>query len=63
MNKMSTFLIKWEIDIEANTSEEAARQALDIQRDINSTALVFEVERLATNEIELIDLQDDKKEI
>lgn len=37
------FKVSWEIDIEAGTAEQAARQALAIQRDPESTATVFEV--------------------
>ena len=35
--------VKWEIDIDARTAKAAARQALKIQRDPESTATVFEV--------------------
>ena len=35
--------VKWEIDVDARTAREAARQALMIQRDPESTATVFEV--------------------
>ena len=38
------FTVVWEIQVEAETAIEAARQALAIQRDPNSTATVFEVE-------------------
>lgn len=37
------YRVKWEIDIEAGTPEQAAQQALAIQRDPESTATVFEV--------------------
>jgi hypothetical protein len=37
------YRVSWEIDIEAGTPEKAARQALAIQRDAQSTARVFEV--------------------
>lgn len=40
---MSTYLVQWEIDISAGTPEEAARRALEIQRDPNSIATVFNV--------------------
>jgi len=33
----------WEIDIDAETVEEAAERALEIQRDSNSIATCFEV--------------------
>ncbi|MGH2510639.1 MAG: hypothetical protein ACRDHZ_24970 [Ktedonobacteraceae bacterium] len=37
------YRVRWEIDIDAASSEEAARQALDIQRDPESTATLFDV--------------------
>lgn len=41
---MKTYLVTWRIDIDADSPEEAAAQALTIQRDIESIALCFEVE-------------------
>lgn len=38
---MPNFFVKWRIDIEAETAEEAARLALDMMRDPDSTATVF----------------------
>lgn len=40
---MTEYTVSWEIDIEADNSDEAAQQALDIQRDSNSTATIFYV--------------------
>jgi hypothetical protein len=40
---MTTYVVEWYIDIEADSPEDAARQALAIQRDPNSTATVFSV--------------------
>ena len=40
---MTTYRVVWEIDIDADTPEEAARIALDIQRDPESLATVFRV--------------------
>jgi hypothetical protein len=40
---MSRFKVSWEIDIEAGTPEQAAQQALAIQRDQQSTATLFDV--------------------
>ena len=40
---MKTYNLKWEIDIEAETPEEAVQRALEIQRDSQSIATVFEV--------------------
>lgn len=38
------FRVQWNIDIEAGTAEQAAAQALAIQRDPDSTATVFDVQ-------------------
>jgi len=40
---MTTYKVRWEIDIDADNVIEAAEKALAIQRDPNSTATVFEV--------------------
>lgn len=40
---MKTYLVRWEIDIEADSFKEAAEQALLIQRDPSSIATVFDV--------------------
>ncbi len=37
------FRVRWEIDLDADSPEDAARQALAIQRDLNSLATIFEV--------------------
>ena len=37
------FRVRWEIDLDADSPEDAARQALAIQRDPNSLATIFEV--------------------
>lgn len=57
---MPEFKVKWEIDIYAESPEDAARAALRIQRDPKSAATVFEVREnnpdpLATTE-ETIDV-------
>lgn len=40
---MNEYMVRWEIDILADTPEDAARQALAIQRDPCSVAVVFYV--------------------
>jgi hypothetical protein len=40
---MSSYRVTWEIDIEADTPQEAAEKALEIQRRPDSSAVVFEV--------------------
>ena len=41
---MTNYLVTWTIDIEAETPDDAAKLALQIQRDPESIATVFEVE-------------------
>lgn len=54
---MTTFKVRWEIDIDADTPREAAYQALQIQRDPQSIATVFEVSE-PCDWAEQIDLSD-----
>jgi len=42
---MPLFRVRWEIDVDAEDQREAAQRALDIQRDPESIATVFEVEK------------------
>lgn len=50
------YLVEWVINVEANSPREAARKALDIQRDPTSTATVFSVtaENGATAQVDLL---------
>lgn len=43
MNEDKHYIVHWEIDIWAKNEKDAAYQALEIQRDPNSTAMVFDV--------------------
>ena len=43
---MPKYSVRWEIDVEADTPEAAARQALTIHRDPHSIATVFDVVEL-----------------
>jgi len=38
---MQTYLVEWSINLDADSPEDAARQALGIQRDPGSLATVF----------------------
>ena len=40
---MKSYEVIWKIDIDADTPADAARQALEIQRDPNSLATQFDV--------------------
>ena len=53
------YRVTWEIDIEAESFEEAARQALDIQRDRESIATCFVVRDSDENRCD-VDLGGDK---
>jgi len=48
---MPTYLVSWKIEIEADTPREAAEEALEIQRDPESLATLFEVLALKGDEI------------
>lgn len=41
--KPQTYRVEWSIDIDACSPAEAARKALEIQRDPHSTATVFDL--------------------
>jgi hypothetical protein len=41
---MKTYRVRWEIDLEADSCLEAAERALEIQRNPDSIATVFDVE-------------------
>lgn len=53
---MNRYLVKWVIDLEADTPEAAAREALRIQRDPDSVATVFEIHDDEGNYVQLVDL-------
>ena len=46
---MNAYTVTWTIDCEADTPEDAAQQALEIQRDAMSEATFFDVTHLASN--------------
>jgi len=56
---MPEFLVTWKIDIDNCEPLMAAQEALAIQRDYESEALVFEVRNKKTNEEYLVDLSTD----
>lgn len=55
--KEKTYRVTWQIDIDADSPEDAARQALDIQRDHESLATFFDVREPSGNNVE-VDVQD-----
>lgn len=56
---MPTFAVIWEIDVEAEDARSAAIEALRIQRKSGSRATVFEVANKATDETEVVDLDEE----
>ena len=58
---LTAFCVHWELDVEATNPREAARHALDVQRNPESIATVFDVRYPSGFEIAQVDLEDDKK--
>lgn len=59
---MTEYLVTWKIYIPAETPEEAAEKALEIQRDPTSLATVFEVSLFGVKEEPvLVDLSPDPR--
>lgn len=54
---MTEYRVTWEIDVSADSPEDAARLALGIQRDDRSSAVVFSV-RSESGRTVTIDLED-----
>jgi hypothetical protein len=54
--KLEHHLVKWEIDIYANSPKEAVIEALKIMRDKDSEALCFDVYHSKSNSNHSIDL-------
>jgi len=55
---MKAFRVDWDIELEAETAMEAAKEALKIHRDPDSIATVFIVTELKTGDSWQIDLTD-----
>lgn len=55
---MTSYRVTWTIDVDAENATAAAREALEIQRDPNSIATVFEVKSPAGHRARVIDLTD-----
>jgi hypothetical protein len=53
---MTEFLVSWKINLDADSPQEAAQKALDIQRDPTSIATVFKVVDLPTKTTTHVDL-------
>ena len=52
--------VKWKIDIETESFQKAASEALSIQRDRNSTATYFTLHHPVTDEkVAIVDIEED----
>lgn len=62
---IKSYRVIWEIDVDADSPTGAAKEALKIQRDKNSTASVFEVIEHESDEYETVDvfLVENKRKI
>lgn len=58
---METYTVTWEIELDAESPEDAARQALEIQRDPFSSALVFFVQDEMGDRV-MVDLFEEEEE-
>lgn len=58
-----TFLVQWEIELDADSPEDAVRQAITIMRDANSIASCFKVEDYTAQETIDIDAVEDWREL
>lgn len=56
MSKTKLMQVTWVIDVDAENAVDAARKALEIQRDLNSTAQHFEVKDLTNQKESSVDL-------
>ncbi len=61
---MKQYFVTWDIDITAESHEDAARKAAEIQRDPDSTALVFTVRDVSDDSVVQVDLlEEDANEV
>lgn len=56
---MAEYFVRWEIDINAKTPEEAARHCTEIMRDPESLARYFTVIDKANGVMKFVDLLED----
>ena len=55
---MKTYMVAWDIDIDADSPEEAARKAREIQLDPHSLATVFTViDEVGAVSVDLVELE------
>lgn len=57
---MNSYLVSWDIDVEASSPAEAAKQAEELFKHPGSTATFFNVIDKSTGEETLVDLLENK---
>lgn len=55
---MKQYLVTWEIDIYADSPEEAAKEAFEIMQDKDNSATAFTVMEHSTNETTIVDINE-----
>jgi hypothetical protein len=55
---MAEYLVRWDIDIEADSPDEAAQKAREIQLRYNSVATVFDVYSNVGVKLKTVDLEE-----
>lgn len=60
---MTKYLVQWEMDIEADTPEEAAKEALKVHRDLSSEATYFSVTELGAKKTYHVDLLEEPPKV
>ena len=60
---MKTYHVKWEIELDAESSYDAARLALEIHRDPRSMATVFEVAQFTDDPMDYQETTIDLSEV
>lgn len=58
--QMKEYRVSWEIEVTASSIEDAAEQALEVQRDSSSDAVCFDVIDGETGESIFVDLEAGK---
>lgn len=56
---MKLYYVKWDIELDAENPQKAAEKALEIMRDPDSTATVFEVSEEGSSDVVTIDVLGD----
>ena len=55
---LEEYRVRWVIEVTANSYEEAAKEALEIQRDPDSEAIAFDVRKFTEGGYKAIDLME-----